>query len=171
MADRLLSPGELMEWCARGKAGENGKTRHLRLVIDCCYSGLTLCRMAMHRDHWSRLVLRDAFAACLPSQEAFELRSLQHSVLTYTALRPGKRLLMKRALTPEESKEVMASIRETTQYLTNGKQHSLSLINGHDMSLRGGHPDRHVKVLDVKTLDELVEAVDSLASRRRRRIQ
>jgi hypothetical protein len=34
----------------------------------------------------------------------------------------------------EEFKEVKASIRETTEYLTNGKQHSLDIINGHAIS-------------------------------------
>jgi hypothetical protein len=165
--DRLVSPDELMEWCAGGRAGDNGKTRHLRTAIDSCYSGLTLCRLVMHPHHGRRAVVRDGFAACLPSEEAFELRSLRHSVLTYTMLRPGTRLLLKRPLTAEEFKEVKASVRETTEYLTNGKQHSLDIINGHAISQRGS-ANRSVEVLDNETLDELVEAVNSLPRRRPR---
>ena len=167
LADRLVSPDELMEWCAGGRAGEDEKTRHLRIVIDSCYSGLTLCRMVMHPHHWSRLVVRDGFAACLPSEEAFELRSLQRSVLTHTMLRPGARLMeTAEKVTAEELKEIRASQRETTHYLTNGKQHSLDIINGHAISLRGS--DKSVEVLDNKTIEELVEAVDSLPMRKRR---
>jgi hypothetical protein len=57
LIDRHVSPDELMEWCAVGRAGDSGKTRHLRIVVDSCYSGLTLCRMLLHRDHWKRLVV------------------------------------------------------------------------------------------------------------------
>jgi hypothetical protein len=167
LADRLVSPDEVMEWCAAGRAGENEKTRHLRTVIDSCYSGLTLCRMVKHPHHWSRLVVRDGFAASLPSQEAFELRSLQHSVLTYTMVRAGNALWESaEKMTAEEFKEANASQRETTQYLTNGQQHSLDIINGHSISLRGSAA-KFVEVLDTETLDELVEAVDSLPRRRR----
>jgi hypothetical protein len=74
------------------------KTRHLRTAIDSCYSGLILCRLVMHPHHGHRVKVRDGFAVCLPSEEAFELRSLRHSVLTYTMLRPGTRLLLKRPL-------------------------------------------------------------------------
>jgi hypothetical protein len=169
LADRLVSPEELIEWCATGRAGENGNTRHLRTVIDSCYSGLTFCRMLLHPDHWTRLVVRDGFAACLPSEEAFELRSLGHSVLTYSMLRPGHRLWAEGLdkLSAEEVREVGASNRETTQYLTNGQQHALDVINGHTISVRGG--TSFVEVSDTTTLDELVEAVDSLPKRKRKR--
>lgn len=169
LANRLVSPDELMEWCAGGRAGENGKTRHLRIVIDSCYSGLMLCRLLLHPHHWARLIVRDGFAACLPSEEAFELRSLEHSVLTYSMLRPGHRLWFKGLgeLNADEVREVRASNRETTQYLTNGQQHALDVINGHAISLVGGTP--LVEVPANITLDELVEAVDSLPKRKRKR--
>lgn len=167
LADRLVSPDELVEWFAGGKAGDGGKTRHLRLVIDSCYSGLTLCRILKHSLHWDRLVVRDGFAACLPSEEAFELRSLQRSVFTHTMLRAGKRLLGKQELTAEEIREMMAAQKETPQYLTNGAQHSLDVINGHAISASKG--GGFVEATDVETLEELIEAVDALPRRRRDR--
>lgn len=168
MADRLVSPDELMEWCAGGRAGDNGRTRNLRTVIDSCYSGLTLCRMLFHPHHWTRVVVRDGYAACLPSEEAFEMRSLRRSVLTYTMLRPGWELWSKgpEELSAEEVREVKTSIRETTQYLTNGEQHALEVINGHAISVRGCGAS--VEACDTTTLDELVEAVDLLPTRRRK---
>jgi hypothetical protein len=172
LADRLVSPDELMEWCAAGRAGGSGKTRHLRTVIDSCHSGLTFCRMLLHQHHWKRLVIRDGYAACLPSEEAFEIRSLAHSVLTYSMLRPGRSLVWDVPnLTGDELREVRKTLRESTQWLTNGEQHAVDMINGHSISLfgtqSGGRPP--IKVLGIASLDELTEAVDSLASRERRR--
>jgi hypothetical protein len=46
--------------------------------------------------------VRDALAACLPSQEAFELSSLGHSVLTYTRLRPEAGVLPAYSESPTE---------------------------------------------------------------------
>jgi hypothetical protein len=93
LADGPLSPNELMEWCASGRAGQNGKTRHLRIVIDSCYAGATLARLLLHEAHWKGVVIRDGYAACLPSEEAYELDRLGHSVLTHTMLRPYRNAL------------------------------------------------------------------------------
>lgn len=67
LEDGPLSADQLMEWCTAGRAGQNGNTRHLRLVIDSCYAGLSLARMMIHPTHWTKAVIRDALAACLPS--------------------------------------------------------------------------------------------------------
>jgi uncharacterized caspase-like protein len=119
-----------MEWCTAGRV------EHLRLVIDSCYAGLTLARMMIHQSHWTKAVIRDALAACLPSQEAFELPSLGHSVLTYTGLRPEAEVLPAYSESPtEEIRDWLRARRESTQYLTNGRQHALDLINGHKIQL------------------------------------
>lgn len=173
LADRSVPPDELMEWCSGGRAGENGKTRHLRIVIDSCYSGLTLCHMLVNPHHMSRLVVRDGFAASLPNEEAFELRRLGHSVLTYSMIRPGAFLMRKisqegpDSLSASEIRELKAANRETTSYLTNGKQHSLDVINGHGISLRGRRAT--VELLDLRegNLEELVDAVTALPTRRK----
>lgn len=166
LADRLVSPDELMEWCAVGRAGDDEKTRHLRIVVDSCYSGRTLCRLLLHQDHWKRVVVRDGFAACLPSEEAFELRSLGLSVLTYSMLRPGRRLSLNVSeLTESDIRELKRSLRETTQWLTNGEQHAFEVINGHAISLPGGRAS--VEVLGMTSLEQLIEAVESLSPRRR----
>jgi hypothetical protein len=169
LADRLVSPDELMEWCSAGRAGEGGKTRHLQMVIDSCYSGLTLCRMVLHPAHWSRLVIRDGFAACLPSEEAFELRSLKHSVLTYTALKQIKHMNigMAQHISADDVKQLKRGQRETSPNLTNGQQHSLDIINGHYVSLRDS-AGSDLEIPDDATVEQLAEALDALPRRKGR---
>jgi hypothetical protein len=163
---------QLMEWCTAGRAGQNGNTRHLRLVIDSCYAGLSPARMMMHPTHWTKAVIRDALAACLPSQEAFELPSVGHSVLTYTRLCPYANEKPPSDASTEEHRRWMdegyphwsAARRETTQYLTNGRQHALDLINGHAIGL-ASNAGRSVDVADWPEkieLDKLVVALDHL---------
>jgi hypothetical protein len=170
LADGPLSPTELMEWCASGCAGQNRKTRHLRIVIDSCYAGATLARLLLHEAHWERVVIRDGYAACLPSEEAYELDRLGHSVLTYTMLRPYRNALPPRQGWSEvEVRAVRQTWRESTQYLTNGRQHAVDVVNGHFASLRSNHS----KGVDIdpktpQTLDELLKALDELGKRRRR---
>jgi hypothetical protein len=173
LEDGPLSADQLMEWCTAGRAGQNGNTRHLRLVIDSCYAGLSLARMMIHPTHWTKAVIRDALAACLPSQEAFELPSVGHSVLTYTRLRPyANEMPPSGSSTEEEHRRWMdeeyphwrAARRETTQYLTNGRQHALDLINGHAIGL-ASNAGRSVDVADWPEkieLDKLVVALDHL---------
>jgi hypothetical protein len=84
-------------------------------------------------------------------------------------LRPGHRLWFKGSgeLSADEVREVRAGNRETTQCLTNGQQHALEVLNGHAISLVGGTP--FVEVPASITLDELIEAVDSLPKQKRKR--
>lgn len=163
-----------MEWCTAGRAGQNGRTRHVRLVIDSRYAGLTLARMLMHPNHWTKAVIRDGFAACLPSQKAFELSSLGHSVLTYTMLRPYKNALPPtNGWTEEEYGQYSRAQRETTQNLRNGRQHALDVINGHHSGL-ASNASKGIEIINVEPpmgLDELREALDHIprSIRQRRR--
>ncbi len=112
----------------------------------------------------------DGFSACLPSQDAFELSSLGHSVLTYTMLRPYKNALPPASgWTEEEYRQFSRAQRETTQYLTNGRQHALDVINGHFIAL-AGNPNRAIETNDVEPpmgLEELHMALDNLQRSRR----
>ena len=171
LADGPLSPDELADCWVRGN--NSGQTRHIRLALDCCHAGMTLARLYLHRGHWASYVLRDAFAASLPSQEAFELPKLGHGVLIHTMLRPdpmsmvGKIRQEGREPTDREIKEVLKAMRESTQYLTNGAQHALDMINGHHVGIKG--KGGGIELLDQAwTLDELTEALDALPGRRTR---
>jgi hypothetical protein len=167
LADGPLSPNELMECCASGRAGQNRKMRHLRIVIDSCYAGATLARLLVHEAHWERVVIRDGYAACLPSEEAYELGRLGRSVLTYTMLRPYRAAFPPpEGWSEAEIREVRRAWRETTQWLTNGRQHALDLVNGHFVCLLGSR--RKGVEIGPQALDELLEALDELGKRRRR---
>jgi hypothetical protein len=172
LADGPLSPDELAEGWVRGNT--SGKTRHIRLVLDCCHAGMTLARLYLHPGHWESYVLRDAWVASLPSQEAFELPRLGHGVLTYTMLRPDPLHLVERMHgegpepTDDHIRQIRKTLRESTQYLTNGSQHALDLINGHYVSVTG-MSNAGIELLDrTWTLDELAAALDALPGRRPR---
>jgi len=172
LADGPLSPDELAECWVLGNT--SGQRRHIRLVLDCCHAGMTLARLCLHSGHWESYVLRDAWAASLPRQEAFELPKFGHGVLTYTMLRPDPLELIEtsraegREPTDRELKEIRKTVRESTQYLTNGAQHALDMINGHYVSVMG-LPGAGIELLDQTwTLDELAAALDALPRRRPR---
>lgn len=172
LADGPLSPDELANCWVRGNT--SGRTRHVRLVLDCCHAGMTLARLYLHTGHWKSYVLRDAWVASLPGEEAFELPRLGHGVLTYTMLRPDPLHLLggvhdeRRDPTDHEIKQVRKTLRESTQYLTNGKQHSLDMINGHYVRVPG-MSNVGIELMDrVWTLDELAATLDALPGLRPR---
>lgn len=141
LADGPFAPDELAEIWGRGN--RSGDCRHVRLVLDCCHAGMTLARLIVHRGHCSTYVLRDAWAACLPNEEAYELARLGHGVLTYTQLREDSLASMNRIRgedrepTVEEIKQMQRVNRESIHFLTNGRQHGLDLVNGHFVSVIG----------------------------------
>jgi uncharacterized caspase-like protein len=174
LADGPFSPDELAECWVRGNTGR--EMRHIRLMLDCCHAGMTLARLYLHPGHWGSYVLRDAWAASLPSQEAFELPKLGHGVFTYTRLRPDPLSIMnkirdeEREPTAKDIKALRKAEKETTQFLTNGAQHALNMINGHHVSVVGleSRPALELEDQTSWSLDQLVAAFDALTSRRPR---
>lgn len=170
LADGPLAPDDLADLWGRGNS--SGDCRHVRLVLDCCHAGMTLARLIVHPGHWSAYVLRDAWAACLPGQEAYELPRLGHGVLTYTRVREDPLAIVNRIRdagrepTAAEIKLVQQTNHESTQFLTNGGQHALHLINGHFI----GVIDKSQAGLELGDrewpLADLVTALDELPGRR-----
>lgn len=139
LADGALDADELAEAWIRGNTHRS--IRHVRFVLDCCYAGMLMARLLLHPGHWSSYVLRDGWAASLPSEEAFELPTLGHGVLTYLKTRPDPLEIVDewRASGHQPSEADLRNLRrinrETAQYLTNGSQHALDLVNGHAITL------------------------------------
>jgi hypothetical protein len=79
----------------------------------------------------------------LPSEEAFELPTLGHGVLTYVKTRPDPLAIVNnwKASDHEPSEEGLRGLRkidrEIVHYLMSGRQHALDLINGHAISMLG----------------------------------
>lgn len=169
LADGPLAPEGLADLCGRGNS--SGDCRQVRLVLDCCHAGMTLARLIVHSGHWSSYVLRDAWAACLPRQEAFELPRLGQGVLTHTRLREDALAIVNRIRgagrepTPAEIKLVQQTNRESTQFLTNGRQHALDLINGHFVSVIGNRQPGLELGDQEWPLADLVTALDELPRR------
>ncbi|WP_088281432.1 caspase family protein [Kineosporia sp. A_224] len=176
LIDGPLSPNDLADAWSYGAAED--PRRHIRLALDSCFAGMTLARMLLHPEHWRTFVLRDAWAAALPSEEAFELPALGHGVLThYMMNRPPLDVFQEeleggREPTEQKLRQVKKAIRETPHFLTSGKQHALDLINGHAISVMGGHQDATLELVGRDwTLDELVAALDELPKRRQSRMK
>jgi|SRR3569833_1337580 len=172
LADGALDPDELAEAWVRGNTHDS--IRHIRFVLDCCHAGMTMARLMLHQGHWSSYVLRDGWAASLPSEEAFELPTLGHGVLTYVKTRPDPFSIINdwKASDHQPSEQDLRMLRrldrETVHYLTNGRQHGLDLINGHAISIMGSsHGDLELGDSEW-CLNELVDALDGLPRQRRR---
>lgn len=173
LADGALHAEELAEAWVRGNT--HNSIRHIRFVLDCCYAGMVMARLLLHPGHWSSYVLRDGWAASLPSEEAFELPRLGHGVLTYVKTRPDPLAIVDdwKASKHEPSEEELRGLRridrETVHYLTNGRQHALDLINGHAISVLGSRHG-YLELGDSEwSLNELVDALDGLPRQRARR--
>lgn len=91
LGDGELSPDELMELIAASISPNSSKRRHLGLVFDSCFSGLTLARLMVHPLHGDLISIVDGFAAALHDELAWELDSLGHGALTFTMRNPGER--------------------------------------------------------------------------------
>jgi len=68
--------------------------------------------------------------------------------------------------TEEDIRYWLRARRESTQYLTNGRQHALDLINGHNIGL-ASNAEKTIEVEPAIEMDELSEALDNLPRSRR----
>lgn len=97
--------------------------------------------------HFGRdFLLIDGFAACLHDEEAWELDSLGHGVLTFTMRNPGNSHVdskrSSRAIrTGTDQAYVAIALQAFTPnpvtYLSAGKQNSIDVINGHALQVVG----------------------------------
>jgi len=172
LADGALDAEERAEVWVRGNT--HSSIRHIRFVLDCCYAGMMVARLLLHPGHWSSYMLRDGWAASLPSEEAFELPRLGHGVLTYVKTRPDPLEVVNnwKASDHKPSEEDICGLRtidrETVHYLTNGRQHPLDVINGHAISILGGRGDLELGDSEW-SLHDLVDALDGLPRQSARR--
>lgn len=167
VADGELSPDDIMELIAASVDPNPPTRRRLGLVFDSCFAGLTLARIMVHPLHHDLISIPDGFAAALHDEVAWELPSLGHGALTFTMRNPGNAHVDRNALAEavEQGNEsylrlaLQGFVPNPVTYLTEGDQHSLDLINGHLLEIKGlGSVD----VLGDISLDELLGAVDRI---------
>lgn len=167
LSDGKLSADDLMISLARRTPGSR-IGRRLGVVLDSCYSGLTLARLITHEAHRREALLVDAFAAAMHDEMAWEVGDLGHGALTYamTARRPltigGDSELALAIETQDEMaiRRIMYKVAPNpVSYLTQGDQHSLDLVNGHALEVKGlGALD----ILGSPSVQEICHALERL---------
>lgn len=132
------------------------------LVLDCCHAALPLAQAMTHRRNSDAFVIVDAFAACMPDEDAWELDSLRHGALTYamtghrqptavelaSAVRNGDDETLARAL--------HFAVPNPVTLLTGGLQNSCEVTNNHLVEVRGaGSFDLTEPLSEQQFLDSL----------------
>jgi hypothetical protein len=145
LGDEELSAAELVDAIA-STTHRTAPRRKLGIVLDCCHSGLALAEILTSREHRRTLLVVDGFAAALHDEYAFELDQLGHGALTFAMKNPGNAhvdpaRLAKAVNEGDESYlrfALEAFVPNPVTYLTEGDQHSIDVINGHHVDVRGG---------------------------------
>lgn len=169
LADDKLSPDEFIEFVAATVDPNPPRRRRLGLVFDSCFSGLTLARIMVHPLHGEQVSISDGFAAALHDELAWELASLGHGALTFTMRNRGNAHVDRNVLAKAVEQGNEAYLRLALQgfvpnpvtYLTEGDQHSLDLVNGHWLEIKGWGG---VDVLGEVSLDEVLDALERVKS-------
>lgn len=169
LADGSLSPDELVELISTTVDPIPSKPRRLGLVFDSCFSGLTLARIMVHPLHRDLFTIPDGFAAALHDELAWELDHLGYGALTFTMRNTGSKHVDRNSLAKAVEQNDEAYLRLALQgfvpnpvaYLTEGDQHSLDLVNGHWLEIKGWGC---VDVLGSVSLDEILDALEQVRS-------
>jgi hypothetical protein len=165
LADAKLSPDEIAETIAECTWTREQTSLRLAVVLDSCFSGRTLAKLLLHRFHGTHYLLIDGFAAALHDELAWELEALSHGALTFTMRNRGNAHVdqnrLARAVQEQDEDylrfALQAYVPNPVTYLTEGDQHSIDLINGHEMEIKGCGT---VDVIGEVTLDQLLEKVE-----------
>lgn len=167
LTDGELTSDELVELIAASVEPDPPIRRRLGLVFDSCFSGLTLARIMLHPLHGSRVSILDGFAAAMHDELAWEIDALGHGALTFTMANPGNahvdRDRLARAVEQGDERYLRLALQgfvpNPVSYLTEADQHSLDLLNGHLLEVKGlGSVD----VLGDVSLDQLLTALEQV---------
>ena len=139
LKDGCLSPTRFL----RVQSGDVGthlrEKRTLGVWLDSCYSGAFLIRLALDAGGKTPgFVLDEGLASCLPDEQCFEMKNLEHGVFTYTRLYPGNQHVdserFNRAILQNDQVEIakglqglVGSMSSPAAFLTQGKQFPISL--------------------------------------------
>ena len=165
LADAKFSPDEIAETIVECTWTRDQTSLRLAVILDSCFSGKTLSKLILHRFHSTQYLLIDGFAAALHDEVAWELEALGHGALTFAMSNPGNHHVDQSRLARAVQENDQAYLRLALQayvpnpvtYLTEGDQHSIDLINGHAMEIKGCGT---VDVINKVTLDQLLEKIE-----------
>ncbi len=167
LADAELSPDEIAETIVEYTWPREQNSLRFSVVLDSCFSGKTLAKLLVHPFHGEHYLLIDGFAAALHDEYAWELEELEHGAFTFTMRNPGNahvdRNRLARAVNENDETYLRLALQgfvpNPVTYLTEGEQHSIDLINGHAMEIKGCGT---VDLINEVTLDQLIEKIEQI---------
>ena len=141
LKDGTLSPTRFLDLQQKETSEKRG-SRGIGIILDSCYSGAFLLRLALECDRrFNEFSLYEGRVSCLPDEKSFELSSLEHGVFTYTFLNPGNKSVdsdeFNRAILEQDYPIIARGLQgavannggNPTAFLTQGKQFFVSLTN------------------------------------------
>ncbi|MXW36999.1 MAG: hypothetical protein F4Z12_09620 [Acidobacteria bacterium] len=150
LRDGVLSPARFLRLQADDAEKHEDTTRTVGVMLDSCYSGAFLIRLAIDAyERYQCFRMDDSHVSCLPDEQCYELDVLGHGVFTYTTLHPGNASVDARsfgqAILDNDKSQIakglqglVATMSSATAYLTEGRQCSLSLIKSSFLEVDGG---------------------------------
>ena len=139
LKDGTLSPTRFLDLQQKEVTAKNGGYRGIGIILDSCYSGAFLLRLALECDRrFNEFSLYEGLVSCLPDEKSFELSFLEHGAFTYTFLNPGNKSVnfdeFNRAILEQDYPIIarglqgaVANMGNATAFLTQGRQFSASL--------------------------------------------
>jgi hypothetical protein len=149
--DGDVSGTQLAEMVAGGIMSDRysrGDLLGIELAMDSCFAGAFLAEFLAAADSpemKAKLLPRDMWAASLHDESAWELPELGHGVLTYTFKNVGNGYVDMQQLAQAVDRNDQQFLRMALQghvpnrvtFLTEGDQHAIELVNGHQMEVKG----------------------------------
>jgi hypothetical protein len=127
---------------------DDGAERGVELLLDSCFAGAFLADFLSASTFPSlrnKITPRDIWAASLHDELAWELPELSHGALIFTLKNPGNAHVdfwkLGEAVHDNDQDYIrmalQGSVPNPVTYLTEGDQHSIELINGHALQVKG----------------------------------
>ena len=139
LKDGTLSPTRLLDLQSEEVNTRSGGPRGIGVFLDSCYSGAFLLRLALETyPRFDEFRLLEGLVSCLPDEESFEFKFLEHGALTYTFLNHGNKSVdreqFNKAILRQDLLMIIKGLQglvamtgNATAFLTEGKQFSVSL--------------------------------------------
>lgn len=141
---------------------------YLALVLDCCHAARPLSQAMCHPLNPSRFAVIDAFAASLADEDAWELPSLGHGVLTYVMHPPNGDLTDFELAQAVRGQDMETIARATLRMVPNpvtllagGQQTSCEVINNHAVTVHGAG---YFECLHDMSEDDFCDLLDRAAA-------
>jgi hypothetical protein len=147
LKDGDLTGAQLAEMIA-ANVEEGSHGRGVELLLDSCFAGAFMADFlaaSCSPDMQDKIHPREMWIASLHDELAWELPELSHGALVFTLKNPGNahadHWKLGEAVHNRDEQYVRMALQgfvpNPVTYLTEGEQHSINLINGHHLEVKG----------------------------------